>query len=203
VGNASWNGREHNHLLLNRGGERFVEAGAALGLDHLGDARGLAAADFDHDGDIDFIVNNYEGKAAYFVNGLGDRRRWLAIRLVGAGVNKAAIGAEIRIKSGHETLTRLVGAGHGYAGQFSLEQVFGLGDTDRVDAIDVRWPGGQRERFDGSAAGRRLVLTQGQGAIFTMKESSAGSEWAAWPWTAGMLLVIGAGLFAVLRRRRA
>ena len=69
----SWNGREHNHFMLNRGDGSFTEIGAGVGLDGVADARGIAFADLDRDGDADLIVNNYKALAAYYVNGLADR----------------------------------------------------------------------------------------------------------------------------------
>jgi hypothetical protein len=42
--------------------------------------------------------------------------------------------------------------------------LFGLGKTQRIDAIDVTWPDGSPpERFDGGAVNRLLVLRKGEG----------------------------------------
>jgi catalase len=65
-GEMSWNGWENNVLLKNQGldedgSPRFIDVGMAFGADHIGDARGLAVADFDNDGDIDMIINNNPG----------------------------------------------------------------------------------------------------------------------------------------------
>lgn len=59
--------------MLNRGDGSFTEVGAGVGLDGVADARGIAFADLDRDGDADLIVNNYKAQAAYYVNGLADR----------------------------------------------------------------------------------------------------------------------------------
>ena len=40
---------------------------------------------------------------------------------------------------------------------------FGLGERTRYEAIEVRWPGGGRERFSGGGANEIRVLTQGTG----------------------------------------
>jgi hypothetical protein len=40
---------------------------------------------------------------------------------------------------------------------------FGLGQTDHIDGIRVRWPDGDIERFPGGAVNRRVVLRRGQG----------------------------------------
>lgn len=173
LGDRSWNGRERNQLLLNLGDGTFVEAGVALGLARLEDGRGLAAADFDHDGDVDFVINNYRAPATYLVNRLGDTRRWLALRLQGSGKNRDAIGATLWIEAGDLLQTRVVGAGHGYAAQYSLEQLVGLGERTEVDRVRVRWPSGRSEAFGPFAAGQRVRLVEGTGRPLAAHEARA------------------------------
>lgn len=163
VGNRSWNGRERNQLLLNRGDGRFVEVGGPLGVDSVRDGRGLAAADFDRDGDVDFVVNNYKAQAQLFDNRLGEGNGWLAVRLQGTRSNRDGIGAEILVVSAGVQQLRVVGAGHGYASQYSLEQLFGLGRTNFVERIEVRWPGGTVEGFGSCNGGQRVLLVEGAG----------------------------------------
>lgn len=163
VGENSWNGRERNRLLLQADDHGFVEAAPAFGLDDLRDGRGLAAADFDRDGDVDLCVNNYRAAAALHVNTFAQERSWLAVRLEGTRSNRDAIGAVVRVRTGDVTQSSVVGAGHGYAAQYSKEQLFGLGDAERVDSVEVRWPTGDVERFGGSDARRRLRLVEGEG----------------------------------------
>ncbi len=196
----SWNGRERNHLLLNRGQGRFAEVGGALGLDGLADARGMAAADFDQDGDIDILVNNYKAKAAYYVNEHATARS-VSVRLVGADGNRDAIGAELTARIGDRTLHRLVGAGHSYASQFSLAQHIGLADADRVDALVVRWPSGEIEEFPGPPAGARVTLTRGDGLARSSRataESGISSAGFPWLWLGLGVLIVGVALVARL-----
>lgn len=165
VGENSWNGRERNVVLLNRGEGRFLSAAPALGLDDLRDARGLAVADFDLDGDLDLAINNYLAPAALYLNQRGAERSWIAFRLRGRAPNLDAVGAIVRFRAGGRLHTRLVGAGHGYASQFSLEQHVGLGlAAGPIEELRVSWPDGTLERFGAVSPGQRYVLEQGQGS---------------------------------------
>ena len=176
LGPRSWNGRERNRLLLNTGRWPLIDVSAATGADDRRDGRGMAVSDFDHDGDVDFAVANYEAPASLWINRWGQARGWVAVRLEGRKGNRDAIGATLVAHVGEARMLRVVGAGHGYAGQNSLEQLFGLGDAARIDALEVRWPDGSRERFGPLAAGTRVRLVQGEGAAPEggVEESQAG-----------------------------
>ncbi|MBI4576716.1 MAG: ASPIC/UnbV domain-containing protein [Planctomycetes bacterium] len=186
---------------MNRGDGSFVEAGAALGLDDLRDARGVAASDFDGDGDVDFVVNNYRAPAAYFENRLGPGRTWLAVRVEGRQANHDGVGAEVTAVVGGRRLLRLVAAGDGYASQYSLEQVFGLGGAPRADSVEVRWPGGRTEAWGPFDAGQRLRLVEGTGRPVGRVSPAAPTARARLPW--GAVLGAAAGALVTLGVRRA
>jgi hypothetical protein len=40
---------------------------------------------------------------------------------------------------------------------------FGLGDRDRIDRIEIRWPGGPVESFERFTVDRLVTLTEGAG----------------------------------------
>ncbi|MDJ0842442.1 MAG: CRTAC1 family protein [Acidobacteriota bacterium] len=175
-GDLSWNGYENNVLLRNEGNDangvpHFLDVGQALGADDIGDARGMATADFDNDGDLDIIINNNPGDngrdagvpPVLLRNDVGQGKNWLAVKLEGRQANRDAVGAEVTIRIGDQQQVRLVGGGSGYAGQITQRLYFGLGNATRVDSLTVRWPGGEEENFQGQDAGRLLVITQGEG----------------------------------------
>jgi enediyne biosynthesis protein E4 len=179
-GNISWNGYEHNVLLRNEGPApdgtlQFSDVAMATGADDIRDARGVATADFDNDGDLDIVVNNNPGdsgraelsRATLLRNDVGQRRNWLAIELQGTASNRDAVGALVTLEAGGEKFTRLISAGSGFASQQSARLYFGLGDKTEVDAMTVRWPNGRIQKFskdrNQSIAVRQLVrITEGQ-----------------------------------------
>lgn len=155
----SWNGYERNRFMVNMGDGSFVEAAAAYGLNSLRDGRGLAVSDFDSDGDLDLVINNYHDKAHYFVNQVA-RGHWLKVKLTGSESNRDAIGAQVRVRLKDQWLTRVVSAGDGYASQYSKTLHFGLGSLETVPELEVRWPSGQVQKLGPTSADRLLELKE-------------------------------------------
>ena len=156
---------------------RFNDVAMAAGADDIKDGRGMATADFDNDGDLDIVVNNNPGdtgraelaRATLLRNNVGATRNWLAVELVGTKSNRDGVGAQVTIEAGGEKQLRLVAAGSGFASQQSARLYFGLGASERADALVVRWPGGRVERFEkvgGQPIGARRLLrfVEGEGA---------------------------------------
>lgn len=57
-----------NALYENQGGGRFIEAGAARGVDYTGNSTAAAWADYDNDGDLDLYVADFYEQDALFEN---------------------------------------------------------------------------------------------------------------------------------------
>lgn len=141
------------------GDGRFVEAASAYGMGSLRDGRGLAVSDFDGDGDLDFVVNNYNGAAHFFVNEAASGH-WLRVRLRGRESNRDGIGAILRVRTGARRQMRVVTAGGGYASQYSRVAHFGLGDQPVIDELEVTWPSGKQQTFSMLQADRLVEVDE-------------------------------------------
>ena len=153
------NAKQHNQLLLNEGGKRFSEASSALPESNVKVHRGTVVADFDNDGREDILVTATNDKPTLLLN-KSKGGNWLAIDLKPANGSATPIGAKVVAHIGKRTLTRQVIAGGSYAGDSSKRLHFGLGNSSKVDTLDVTWPSGKKETFSDVTTNKLNVIKE-------------------------------------------
>jgi hypothetical protein len=93
----------------------------------------------------------------------GNARNAILIRTIGTQSNRDGIGARVTVVAGGRTQVREVKSGSSYLGQNDLRAHVGLGESKRVDRIDVRWPAGTTETIRDVAANQIVTITEGKG----------------------------------------
>ncbi|MCH2115712.1 MAG: CRTAC1 family protein [Pirellulales bacterium] len=115
---------------------RFQDVTAEAGLPATNTYQ-AAWADYDNDGHLDLAI------AGRLLRNPGTTNHWLKIRLDGgAGTNRTAIGASVRVDAGGWILTRQVEGGMGEGNQNDLTLHFGLATHTGPVKILIRWPDG-------------------------------------------------------------
>jgi hypothetical protein len=146
---------QQNSLYENIGGGKFNDVSGASGnaLLDIQVSRGLATADFDGDGDLDFVITNNGGTAQIGINETANKGNFVMLWLEGEK-NKSAIGARLVAKIGGRTIERQVMGSQSYLSMSDLRVHFGLGPATQIDELTIHWPAGNKQGIAAIEAGK-------------------------------------------------
>jgi hypothetical protein len=114
--------------------------------------RGLAAADYDNDGDLDLAVGSV-GDALQLLRNNGASGHWLEVELA-----RFVPGTRVTVVlEDGRGIVREARAGSSYLSSEDPRLNFGLGAATRVREIVVRYPGGKTTVLDGGGVDRLVV----------------------------------------------
>ena len=150
-------------VFRNLGNGRFEElieeAGPGVAEPHI--SRGCAFGDFDNDGDIDVLIVNMNEPPSLLRNDTGAGNHWLKLKLVGTKSNRGAIGARVTCHYGGKKQAQEITSQSSFFSSNDPRLHFGLGPVKNVD-LEVRWPSGLVQKFQGVAADRIVTITEGK-----------------------------------------
>jgi hypothetical protein len=155
-----------NTLFVNDGRGRFspvttVSASSAPNLSTNFVSRGVAAGDFDNDGDVDLLIANLNERPLLLRNDTPRRgRHWMEVKLIGKGANRDALGAVVKLQAGERTQVRQRSSAGSYLSQHAPRLHFGLGEHEKVDRLEVTWPDGARSALNDLRADQLLTVQQ-------------------------------------------
>jgi hypothetical protein len=124
---------------------------------HLG--RGAAVGDLDANGTPDLVVTHTNEPVALLRNET-IIPNWLSVRLIGRTSPRSAIGATVNVHAGQQRQIGYVKGGASYLSTSDRTLLFGLGNADSVDALEIHWPSGQTTKLANISANQRLVLVE-------------------------------------------
>lgn len=151
-------GHDQNPFFV-RVGDHYVDIAKEIGFSEDYVSRGIAIADVDLDGSLDLIVSNMWGPASYYHNEHPVAGSSLSLNLLlpvsqehsdktiiyqgkwrPEMAARAAVGAAVTVtRPDGRVLTRQVDGGNGHSGKRSPELHFGLGDSQGVVNVKIRW----------------------------------------------------------------
>ncbi|HEX6716623.1 MAG TPA: CRTAC1 family protein [Pyrinomonadaceae bacterium] len=178
--------QDHNPFFVRAADGRFYDLAAELGLDQDQVSRGIAVADVNGDGLLDYAVANQWGESFFYLNESPHQGAFLGIRLrlaldnsslaptrvcsVRQGLDlpsRSAVGALVktRLPDGRWLVTQVDG-GNGHSGKRSSDVHFGLGSASPGVPlpVEIAWRNGrgavQRQTFQLTPGWHTVILGQ-------------------------------------------
>jgi len=122
------------------------KAGADLFKPIVG--RGSAFADIDGDGDLDVVLTQTGGAPLLLRNDQALAHHWLRVKLRGNKANRDALGAVVKLTAAGHTRRAQVMPTRSYLSQSEIAVTFGLGRAEKVEALEIIWPGGIAQKVE-------------------------------------------------------
>ena len=136
---------QRNVLLVNSGDGHFVNAAGSSGPGFAGThvSRGLAAGDYDNDGDIDLLITQLDGPPLLLRND-SSGGSWLTVVLPVEAGKGTLVGTRVVVEAAGRRQRRDLAAGGSFLSSHDPRLHFGLGTARTVDRLEVIWPRGDR-----------------------------------------------------------
>jgi enediyne biosynthesis protein E4 len=155
-------------LFHNQQGKKFdlVPPVEGTGLALVIPARGAAFGDLFNDGRIDVVINNMDLAPSLLRNVNPDKHHWVELSLVGGPKSpRDAVGATVYVTAGGMKQRGDVLSGGSYISSNDPRVHFGLGDSDKIDAVEIHWPSGQKEKVILPGVDKIFTVEEGKGVI--------------------------------------
>jgi len=126
--------------------------------------RSLARVDWNRDGREDAVVSHLDQPIALLTNTTQPSGRFVSIRLRGVRSSRDAVGTTVVVQTEKGTVSRQLTAGDGYQASNERVLVFGLSNAKQIVRIQIHWPAGTIDTFDGfDDTNREYLIVEGTG----------------------------------------
>lgn len=160
-----------NAMFLNESGDTFRDISKSVGVDFIERGHGVAFGDIDNDGDQDIFhqLGGAFDNDAYcdvLLENSGTKNSWITIKLTGTTSNTSAIGAKIKLVVENSGINRVIYSYVNTGGSFggnSLQQEIGLGKTQKIETLEILWPGSHSMQiFKSVDINQKIEITEGE-----------------------------------------
>jgi hypothetical protein len=153
---------QRDQLLENQGDGHFedVTDRAGPGFDLLRSSRGIAAGDYDNDGDVDLLITALDGPPALLRND-SSVGGWLTVVCSVLPGNGGVIGARVEVEAGGRHISRDVASSGSFMSAHDPRMHFGLGTAGAAERVEVRWLDGTTSVETDVSGNRYLVVEKG------------------------------------------
>jgi enediyne biosynthesis protein E4 len=149
-------------MLLRNESRKFVDISSKSGpiFQRRLAARGVAFGDLNNDGFVD-IALNCNGGPAVLLRNTGNSNHWLIVDTIGQKSNRDGIGTQLHLttEDGKQQYA-VVSTASSYLSASDKKVYFGLGNSNAIKALDIRWPSGVVQRFTGLKPDRIFIARE-------------------------------------------
>jgi hypothetical protein len=163
-------------LFLNQRDGTFLNVSRRVGpaLEKPQVSRGMAVGDLFKDGRIEAVVENLIGQPMVLRPEHGPPNHWISFQLENPKGDRLALNARIKATAGDLVQLDEIRSGGSYLSQSDLRLHFGLGNHERLDRAEIRWPDGTTKILTNLAVDKFYTVREGEGVV-----SSTGVEHSA------------------------
>ena len=164
-----------NYAFRNKGNAKagapaFENMTDRWGMTEPSFSNGAAYADFDGDGDLDYVVNNIDDEAFVYRNTLADKKtekaHYLRIKFAGDGANPMGLGAivEYDLPDGRKEFYEHTPY-RGFLSSVEPIAHLGLGEVTTIKNLKVTWPGGRVQVLPSVNADQTITVRVGDARL--------------------------------------
>ena len=180
LNSVSGDNRQSNLLFRNNGSGLFQDISHSSGILKTGQRihRSAMFADYNNDGKIDMfitvngqqiedgkgntILDPNQGRGILLQNQSETNNNWIKIRLEGIKSNRDAYGSAVSIISNKIKQKQFLISGEGYFSSHAKELYFGIGKSNIIENIEIRWPNGLIQEFKDISPNQTIHFTEGE-----------------------------------------
>jgi hypothetical protein len=140
-----------NYIFKNNGDLTFSDVTNEWGFSNPSFSNGASFADFDNDGDLDYVINNINDPASIYENTLYSKDKkdkannFLRISLKGSENNLQGIGTKITLINNKTKQYYEQNVYRGFLSSVEAIAHFGLGTLTSIDSVIIDWPDGKSQ----------------------------------------------------------
>ena len=160
----------HNVLYKNNGDGTFTDVTEQANADAWGIGVGVASGDVNADGFPDIIATGRtyytDGKLIsekqrnwLFLN-KANKNNWIKIKPVGTKSNRSGLNARVRVIAGDLDQIRELYSSTGYNSVDDPALIFGLGDREQVERVEVTWPSGKVQHLEDLSVRQTVTVSE-------------------------------------------
>ncbi len=154
-----------NKLLVNQGDLSFSAPNMDALLNNDFASYGAATGDLNNDGKLDIVIANSATEGIQVFQNTSSAKNYLKCALIGDESNSYGIGARLELTSANGVYVEEIKCGSSYVSQNSLKVHFGLGNTEIITELKIKWPSGKVQVFENIEVNQDLLIHENLGLM--------------------------------------